>query len=58
MKRDTIEKIIIATFDTISFFTFCFFANLLQSLVVGIVLFTVFGVVNYFMPNEKKTSRR
>jgi len=54
MKRDTIEKIIVATFDTIAFITFCFFANLLNSLVAGIIFFTVFAVINNYLPDEKR----
>lgn len=54
MKRDTIEKIIVATFDTVAFITFCFFANLLNSLVAGIIFFTVFAVINNYLPDEKR----
>lgn len=54
MKRDTIEKIIVATFDTVAFITFCFFANLLNGLVAGILFFTIFGLINRLLPADKR----
>jgi hypothetical protein len=54
MKRDTIEKIIVATFDTVAFITFCFFANLLNGLVAGILFFTIFGLINRLLPDNKR----
>lgn len=49
-----IEKIIIIAFDVSSFLTFCFFANLLNGLLVGIFLFVIFSVVNAIIPQEKR----
>ena len=49
-----IEKVIIIAFDVSSFLTFCFFANLLNGLLVGIFLFVIFSVVNAIIPQEKR----
>src|SRR5690625_2881535 len=49
-----IEKFIIIAFDVSSFFTFCFFANLLDSLLVGILLFGVFSVINAIILQDKR----
>lgn len=53
-KYNLIEKIIIIAFDISAFLTFCFFANLLNSLLVGIILFSVFAIINSFTPNDKR----
>lgn len=49
-----IEKFIIIAFDVSSFLTFCFFANLLNGLLVGILLFVIFAVINALIPQEKR----
>lgn len=49
-----IEKIIIIVFDVSSFLTFCFFANLLNGLLIGIFLFVVFCFVNSLIPEDKR----
>lgn len=49
-----LEKAIMIGFDLICFFTFCFFANLIGSIIVGIFLFVLFGFVNSIMPIEKR----
>ena len=49
-----IEKIIIIVFDVTSFLTFCFFANLLKALLVGIFLFVIFSFVNSLIPEDKR----
>lgn len=54
MKRETIEKIIIITFDIISFLTFCFFANLINGLFIGVILFTIFSIINCLIPDKKR----
>lgn len=54
MGRETLEKIIIITFDVVSFLTFCFFANLIHGLFVGIILFTIFSFVNCLIPDDKR----
>lgn len=53
-KYNLIEKFIIITFDLSAFLTFCFFANLLKGLIVGILLFTVFSVINVLIPDDKR----
>lgn len=53
-KYNLIEKIIIIGFDLSAFLTFCFFANLLNSLLVGIILFSVFVIINSFIPSGKR----
>ena len=49
-----IEKLIIIAFDVSSFLTFCFFANLLNGLLVGVFLFVIFAVINAIIPQEKR----
>lgn len=49
-----IEKLIIIAFDVSSFLTFCFFANLLNGLLVGIFLFVIFAVINTLIPQDKR----
>lgn len=53
-KYNLIEKIIIIIFDISAFLTFCFFANLLKGLLVGVLLFTIFCFVNGLIPDEKR----
>ena len=53
-KYSLIEKIIIIAFDVSSFLTFCFFASLLDGLLVGILLFVVFAIINSIIPQEKR----
>lgn len=53
-KYNLIEKFIIIMFDVSAFLAFCFFANLLKGFIVGILLFTVFSVVNILIPEEKR----
>ena len=49
-----IETLIIIAFDVSSFLTFCFFANLLNGLLVGIFLFVLFSVINAILPQDKR----
>lgn len=49
-----IEKLIIIAFDVSSFLTFCFFANLLNGLLIGVFLFVVFAIINSIIPQEKR----
>lgn len=49
-----IEKVIIMTFNIFSFLTFCFFASLLKGLLVGIVLFVIFVIINNIIPDNKR----
>ena len=53
-KYNLIEKIIIIIFDMSAFLTFCFFANLLKGLLVGVLLFTIFCFVNGLIPDKKR----
>ena len=53
-RYNLIEKIIIIMFNIFSFLTFCFFANLLKGLLVGIVLFVVFVLINNMIPENKR----
>ena len=53
-KERLIEKIIIISFDIVSFLTFCFFANLLNGLIAGIIIFTIFSVINVFIPDKNR----
>lgn len=49
-----VEKLIIIAFDVSSFLTFCFFANLLQGLLVGIFLYVFFCFINSLIPEDKR----
>ena len=53
-KYNLIEKLIIILFDISTFLTFCFFASLLNGLLVGITLFVIFAVINSFIPEDKR----
>ena len=53
MKRtEFLEKFIIIVFDTISFLTFCALANLFGSLFVGVLLFSIFAIINCLIPGK------
>lgn len=49
-----IEKLIMIIFDVSAFLTFCFFANFIGSLIVGIFIFTLFSIINSFIPIDKR----
>jgi hypothetical protein len=51
-KIKLIEKLIIITFDIVSFLTFCFIANLINSLFVGVVTFSIFAIINALIPDK------
>ena len=51
-KIKLIEKLIIIAFDVISFLTFCFIANLINSLFIGILVFSVFSIINVLIPEN------
>ena len=53
-KYNLIEKLIIITFDVSAFLTFCFFASLLDALIVGVIIFTIFAIVNSLIPDDKR----
>lgn len=53
-KYNLIEKLIIITFDVSAFLTFYFFASLLDALIVGVIIFTIFAIVNSLIPDDKR----
>ena len=53
-KYNLIEKLIIITFDVSAFLTFCFFASLLDALIVSVIIFTIFAIVNSLIPDDKR----
>ena len=53
-KYNLIEKLIIITFDVSAFLTFCFFTSLLDALIVGVIIFTIFAIVNSLIPDDKR----
>ena len=53
-KYNLIEKLVIITFDVSAFLTFCFFASLLDALIVSVIIFTIFAIVNSLIPDDKR----